>query len=430
MVDIINNPRQVMPGSELAINPPFAKRALSRWFTAYSSALNGYDEFSTPFVLTGDYRVRALVYFDGSQTVLYGNSAFPSSRCQVLSDGSVNWRADNFFVSVDSPAATVPTNRLSIIEVGRVGSAGTITVNDATVFSGAVPTGLCEIDVIARQGGTYANAELAALEIEKAGIMVGDFPLDEGPGSTIRINRAAVLGSEFGDSVSLVLQNGTIRHGAVLSASTVGFQDIAVGFGALPAAPVLVNISTTGSGSVVVEGGGLLSTITAGDSVELVSGGTDILFKGTDFTGDIAMSLKEIPAATPYATRFNQPASLTNLFTQVSDGWKGEELWMFGDAIGFNEASTFTAIIGTSFALPLQIGSVYRASGNKETSNRVELRLGGNQVPIIPNGEFSSDLTISSASGEARYRSSSSVFVPVAGDLTDLSVKRFLEVAS
>ena len=119
-----------------------------------------------PWQPAGDYSIKSTVYFTGLGLSLTGNASNFNSRVSIDSTGSINWRAESgSSTAITAPSATVPENQLSIIEVVRIGSAGTIYVNGVSVASGAVPTGALDLEVFGRNSTSYASGIISQVNL-------------------------------------------------------------------------------------------------------------------------------------------------------------------------------------------------------------------------------------------------------------------------
>lgn len=139
--------------------------------------------------------------------------------------------------------------------------------------------------------GHGGNSGFWPLDDPKGTIAANKLGLDS-KGSVI-VKDGAGLGVDVAATVNLSLANGTTRNGNTLSVDIAGFQDIAAGFGALPAVPHMVTVQTAGVGAVYIEGGGLGAWVSVGNPVTLHSDGADIVLKGTDFVGTIILNILE-----------------------------------------------------------------------------------------------------------------------------------------
>ena len=417
---------------------------LTRYFTDYDSSLQSYDEFSTPFVLTGDFRIRIkhATSLTNSRALLGRKGT--SDDILYTDTNQLRFRAagGTFHSFGVAPGGIVLSdNALHTTEIVRTGTTVSATTDGVPHTSTITEAGVFTFDVSARFGSTgYWGGQLADLEIEDAGTLVGDFPLDEGPDSTIRINRAAVLGSEewvypltLDGSVGLFGILGGVASGGV--AMNTKFQ-VEFSWVNLTGRGILrVGEAQFDTGNQTNNTGSASTTIA--DSASL-----DRLFvenAAVSTTADsMTISVKEIPAATPYATRFNQPASQDNLFAQVSDGWEGEELWTFGGYSFTGSETQFSNLIGDINNPNISAGNVYRYSWQGElsggdASSQARLRIGNASVSTVTGSEGQ----IFSLSGSTIVMSNDDLYVQAGVDpqfeagstIADISVKRFLEEA-
>lgn len=159
--------------------------AITRFFTTLVAS--GSMHYTIPTVtLTGNYKISALVYFDGSDMRVTGNDANFNGRFRIQADGSVNWRVTQADSSgISSPSSSVPVNKLSLVSVERVGTTGTISVNDVDVSTQTVVSGTLEFNRIGVNSTTsFTDGILADIDINDAGTPIRFYPLNEDFGTT------------------------------------------------------------------------------------------------------------------------------------------------------------------------------------------------------------------------------------------------------
>lgn len=175
--------------------------AVQRYFTDYDASLQSYDEFTSPINFGGDFVIRAKVNVKsypvaGSLKAFIGKKSSSLSRLAfgVNDDGSIRLDAPGHATRIDS-AFNIDLNKTYTVEVSRTGATAKIkNISTGEESSGAFTTSTLTIDVTSQHlNSNYLDGIESDLYIENAGTLVGDFPLDEGPDSMIRINRADPL---------------------------------------------------------------------------------------------------------------------------------------------------------------------------------------------------------------------------------------------
>lgn len=418
---------------------------LTRYFTDYSASLQSYDEFSTPITLSGDFRLEFSFATTDAATPLYicGNSSF---------DGFIQLRhadAGGARIFADSSTSDFTINsqsvneffngKLNVFAIERISDTFNCYINDdligSTTNSGF---GTFSFSFTGRAAGNYHNFSGEHFKAWDAGTLVGDFPLDEGPDSTIRINRAAVPipSLNIGTAVTWVNDGGSTYNQPSSSGSLLPIGGSA---GQTYRFTGIVNTN-----NVFVNNGVTNLLLALGSNDVIIKAGTQpprlIGSLGCSIT---ITSLDEIPAATPYATRFNQPASLTNLFTQVSDGWECEEQ----EPQPFN-VSSWTATTGATLIPPNHvrldstvagmfrdygITGVHRiivdAESDATTLQMKDSPTGSGAGPdILVANPMSQTIDYDFTSGGIYFRNIGAVNDVCT--INQLSVKRFIEVAS
>lgn len=184
---------------------PILRGPITRFFTTLVASGSMYYTIPT-VTLAGDYKISVLVYFSGSTLRVTGRVGTFSGRIELAANGGIGWAPANEATTVDAPSGSVPLNNLSIIEVERIGSNGTIKINGTTVFSGAVPTGSLSVNLLARQSSSFSDGILADVSISGDSLASRFYPLDENFGeTTVAIdtisgqNGTAINISESGD---------------------------------------------------------------------------------------------------------------------------------------------------------------------------------------------------------------------------------------
>lgn len=158
--------------------PALLGKFTSRYFTTVASSLSQHWTFPA-VTLTGDYKQEVTVYFTGSVIICIGNTSNFDSRFIVNANGSVSWRPTTLSNVEISPAASVPVNKLSVISVERIGSAGTIKVNGTTVLSDTVATGNCVVNGIGISSTLFSDGISANVKITDAGTLVRKYDMRE-----------------------------------------------------------------------------------------------------------------------------------------------------------------------------------------------------------------------------------------------------------
>lgn len=308
--------------------------AINRYFTDLDSGGSMYYEIPT-VTLTGDYKKSALVYFTGSVISILGNGLNQNSRLRVMDTGQVQWRPEESSTQVNSTTGAVPLNTLSIIEVERIGSTGTITINGIEVVSTAVPTGGSVTAQIGANNVTYSDGIIANVSITDAGTPTTFYPLNENFGETPVVkNSLAVLGAELvtlsnppivltGPSTVdgldfRVLTDGSGGASTVGIAMPSGTDTYIVTFGAAMTVGTIsitnqqetveyLNITASGNYAVVV--GNVSNTATINLKFKRLFGG---------LVTDGAISNLTIKQADGYGTAIN--ISKSDYFTEESNG--------------------------------------------------------------------------------------------------------------
>lgn len=138
---------------------------VTRNFVSCNPSNQAYIGIDTPRTASGDYSASALVYKPaGQQIPVWNNSTGFASRLLVRADGRVSWRPGNATnTDLALPAGSVPDNRLSLIEVSRTGSTGTISVNGTQLVSGPVPTDAANVGQVFREVSVFGSGSVANL---------------------------------------------------------------------------------------------------------------------------------------------------------------------------------------------------------------------------------------------------------------------------
>lgn len=162
--------------------------AVSRFFTTLVSASSQHYTIPTA-TLTGDYKISYLVFYTGARLNLTGNTANNNSSVKINPAGDVFWRPETGATEVSTTLSPgiVPDNKLSIIEVERIGSNGTITVNGVEGFNGAVPTSQCVINTIGRDSADFATGIIANVLISGDSFASRSYAIDEDLSTTSTI---------------------------------------------------------------------------------------------------------------------------------------------------------------------------------------------------------------------------------------------------
>lgn len=176
-------------------NPPRGISAIEvefRFFTNLKSASSQHYTFPAA-VLIGDYKEEVSVVFYGELIICIGNASNTNNMVEVNPNGSIDWKVADLSVIVSAPAGSVPLNQPTDIVVERIGSAGTIKVNGATVFSGTVITSTCTVSSIGESGGVlFSDGIISNVIITDAGTVVRDYPIDEDWVSNLILNDSSV----------------------------------------------------------------------------------------------------------------------------------------------------------------------------------------------------------------------------------------------
>jgi len=182
-------------GARGVSNPPRGISAIEvefRFFTNLKSTSSQHYTFPAA-VLTGDYKEEVSVVFYGELIICIGNASNTNNRVEVNPDGSIDWKVADLSLIVSAPVGSVPLNQPTDIIVERIGNAGTIKVNGATVFSGTVITSTCTVSSIGETGGVlFSDGIISNVIITDAGTVVRDYPINEDWVSNLILNDNSV----------------------------------------------------------------------------------------------------------------------------------------------------------------------------------------------------------------------------------------------
>lgn len=385
--------------------------AVQRFFTDFIAASSAHISIPT-VTATGDYQITADVYFSGSVARIWGRSQNFNSRLFIDTNGSVQWGAeDTTNNSLSAAANSVPTNRWSTITVSRSGSAGSITINGTVVATGTVGTGTASINVLGRNGTSYSTAIYANVDFVMGFTQVGNptgnptYQLRESfVGSVVVANANASLGAELWDGSTLSWASSdsafAIRgEGVATLNSTRQYlirYDVSISSGS-------VRYSTSSHSESFVTSSGTYEAL-------LPIGETNPRFRSGSSGAEATISNISIREAPGYGTAENITMANANEYTQVSDGWVGDELWVapftVPPQITDNSNGTYSAnapgstvnVVPTTTS-PIA-GSTYRTQLNvtERSAGLVTVRLGNvNGVGRGAAGLYDEDITASAS---------------------------------
>ena len=446
---------------------------VERYFLEFDSLLSQYVGLDGTITLDADFDVtlKAMQKVAATQIIL-GNTT-NTDFIAFRNTGEIRVSIDS--VVIDSALGLIKYGKLHSVRVARAGSQVTVWLDDTIVASGSITTPF-NADFIGRFGaGFYWDGIIANLKITDAGTLVGDFPLDESGENDVIVNRAAVLGSELvvnGTNITDTTGWAEPRGASTLSAANGRIRSQADGTGTHGMVTTLTGLSVgeqhtidvevnrgTNTGTLFIRYSdnaglfsGILETISNPDDGSysfVVTATAETMYVGGISSGHAAgeyfelgnVSAKQIPAATPYGTRFNK-ATLNPKFTEVSDGWEGVELVTNG---GFDTDTDWTKNAGVSISggvmqfsssaagfLAFQdlgdyiAGNVYRFRFNYDVDVNIQPLISGKSGPSVSGTGSYSELITPTATGVRTQFNASNTII---GQIDNASAKRFLEVA-
>lgn len=416
----------------------FGSSVIQRYFTEFLSSVNSYGESTDTITLNGDFDIEfdAVFNLSGNQTVLggntvvndivvFGSASFDPGRLRLVID-SVNADFTGFIGGV--------TNKLDKVRIKRTG--GTIEAFLNGVSKGTQSnSGTLTIDQLARRDvGNYFDGFLANLKIHDQGTLVLDSPMDDKPDSPYFVNKAAVLGSELFNAPSLSSNWSDNGGGSYTSDGSVQGDLFVPGVTTVGNSYLYeINVESITSGTIRLRVGdttGSFYDITSAGSysVPLEAAIVDTTVRA--LVGTVAtvsgISLREIPATTPYIIKQNISQDQTELFDQVADGWTGEELWTFGEYTTAGSEAQNEVLLGVASGA-LSVGSVYLTDGRSEVAS-ADIRLLVASDTVRPNDW--PDVSVPAANTRLQLQYTSATPPPAGQKVTGITVKRLLQEAT
>lgn len=396
--------------------------AIERYYTELSSAGNQYDAFTNTATLDSDFDIEVdILNTSTSSMVILGDSTTGDNLLYTDSNALKIRIAAGSFVTIAS--GTISDGRLHRIRVTRISGIVTGYI-DGVAGTPAAISGSFLINAQGQRGnGLYWDGILANLKITKAGTLIVDAKKDGDGTSNIIVNDAATLGAELSSGIFIDID------------TTDAFTDfdVTTGLSAGLSYFVVMTIESISSGRMKINTATTDSVkITEPSTTEITATGTtfsSIQTGASGFTGRVKLSTREIPAATPYLTRVNQTSADVELYTQVSDGWEGEELWTYGDAVSNGAEGAGQLIAGSTSDPNVVTGNVYRygAAVAGLTGGEIRYQLGASDIVVTSaDGNFQGEHTVTSNDNNYVRVGGSQCN---AGATMTVSTKRFLEVA-
>ena len=117
-----------------------------------SETSGSFYSLGTEWVASGDYSTEIYAYFTGDLMRLHGNSANFGSRGLITADGAIFWSPEeDQSTTAQTGNSLVPTNKLSLIKLERIGTVGKIYLNGNLVLTATVTTGPAKINMFGKQ---------------------------------------------------------------------------------------------------------------------------------------------------------------------------------------------------------------------------------------------------------------------------------------
>jgi hypothetical protein len=407
-------------------------KAIKRYITELSAAGSMYDQFSSPITLDGDFekQIQYVTTETGVFQMLSGLLSSTSEYLGITAAGDLELRLSGSFHNF---GAVPRDGRLNTVRLVRVGSSISAYINGA-LLSSIVNSSTYRFDVVARYAsGLYFNGIWSNLLVEDNGTLIVDAKKDGDGTSNVIVNDAAVLGSELWVYDPIVVDGSVVQYGL-----------IAESYGAIlpEASNFLVEvtwINLTGrlglrigddSFNTDIETGGTgtgqyLATTNTLRSIALQD------LAGGSVADSVKITVKEIPAATPYLTRVNQTTHEVTLYTEVDNGWLStHDYWTYGPSISTGSEGVGQLIAGSTSDNAIIADHTYRYSvvASGITSGEIRYQLGASDVVATSvDGSFEGDHTV--VSNDSNYVRVGGVQCN-AGASMAVNTKRFLEVAS
>lgn len=406
-------------------------KSIKRYITEVLSSAQSFGQFTEPVSLSSDFEIEFthLIKTTNSRAAL--GQAANNDNIIYTDSGSLKLRVNSgSFYSFGTSPATLNDEKLHTTIVKRVGTSITATTDGLAHSASITNSDTLTLDVIMRFASVYSDGILTDLKITDNGTLIVDCPLNEGPSIPYFANRAATLGSELWSFGEITVDGSTAQYATIAGSYNQILPidssfEVNVSWTNLTGRLILlVGDDSTSTDNVTNNTGSLSYIASSSGSQRLVLQEASSLGSTADV---VTVSVKEIPAATPYITKENIADTQTVLYDQVSDGWTGPNLWTFGEALDVNITTSGTTIIGVSSGASITQGTTYRTEGISNLNNTVQLLLADQADLNIQSGKFSTDLTSGSTSTQLRFRTGGDI--PVTGDLSNITTKRFIEVA-
>lgn len=301
-----------------------------RYFLDFDSTPgNTFLELAKPVTFAGDYKISASVFYQGADVYVSGSDSDFNGRVRVNSSGAILWRpSSSSTTQVTTGASVLLLNKLSLIEVERSGSNGTITINGSLEFSGAVETGDCVINVLGRNFTSFSDGVIANVDLD------GEFYAISEPTADYELPRDNIFGSDtlipytsIGDDWTDNL-DGSYTRVAGAANSTVSYSVADYTAGDAVSVTVDIEVLSSNQFKVKVQGGDYVTLpnqtgVAAVICIAGSSGSTQLRSTNAASAGTIRpLSVKSVTNAIIYN---NAPESDRNQFVKVGDDWVGVE---------------------------------------------------------------------------------------------------------
>jgi hypothetical protein len=418
----------------------------------------------TDWVAAGDYSIKQYCYYDGDVIRLHGNINDFGSRALIDANGAIFWSPEqNTASSVTTSNGVVPVNKFSFLEVTRIGSVGKIYLNGTLVITSTVTTGSAVVNTIGNHklnisGGLFSQPTLTDLTTPSNSL---PFELNKLTG-----NFELPVGNVFGSELVTIAPNtfGTNASNVINNITTNGFDFVGNGnsfFGVEYGAFLINGDSYEITGNAAIAGGAVkvqtqggvnasFGVINSSGAFRFIarSDGTELVF-GRDVNGqviDVSILNLSVRKVTNVITYQNIPESARDTYTLIGANYFGSERvvngnfatdssWsksgatISGGAVNFTGDGQFISqtllALSTTYEITYTVLSSNRADGlftDRGTSClEVNLPSGVGQHTVIAT---------TSATGSLEFYISALLDgVGFTGSVTNVSVKRYIEVA-
>lgn len=308
-----------------------------RYIHTLDSAGGMYYAFSSNIAPAGDWSFTYVGTLESANNVIFGETAAANNRIVIQSTGNVQIAFGGTSSDLTSAEAlSYLDGKIHTVSGSISGTTVTLKIDGSTI---GAPTnaGSPSFATVGRSNTVYSDGSPLSLKIWDAGTLVGDYDFNTDLSNSIVRNKAAVLGSELWAGTVTTSANVS-EAGGVISFSGVDTSYIYARVNATITAGKTYLITLHGSnhvsGSVKVQA---QTTSEVFDVASELAGNGTVVFMHTAVNNntklevfrksgeiadmDVTVSVREIPAATPYLTATNMTSADSELFQLTVNKW-------------------------------------------------------------------------------------------------------------